>query len=450
MKGITSFLLVLALTGGASGADRPVVPAAIDLDVALDLALEHNYAIRQARARYAEATGALAESRSGRRPTVSANADYSRIDPGLLETPPGGGPGGGFGSPTSWSAGVQIEQTIYSGGAVGSGIQAARASREAAAADFASSVQEALLSVRERYYAVLLARQQINVQEQAIQLLEDELANARARVRAGSGSPFDELRAEVAVANGQPPLIRARNTYRLAAVELLRAIGVPAEEGAETRVEGEFSFAAQEYALETLLASARERRPELEVLEQQVAAAGHLVDNARSSGRPAVGAVAGYGIQKSSFSDDLDDTVNGWTLGVQGRWNIFDGGATRGRVAQARARLQQAQLAYDETALLVDADVHRAYWSYREARELVIASQRVVEQATESLRLARSRLNAGAATQLDVFQAQVALTEAGTNAALALHDANVAQARLERAAALTPIPPEATLSPESP
>src|SRR5690606_24300791 len=194
-----------------------------------------------------------------------SGANYNRVDRALLESP------GGFpaGSPTSWSANIQLEQTLYSGGAVQSGVRAARASQEAAAADFESEVQQALLSVREAYYSVLLARQQVEVQEQAVQLLQEELTNAEARVRAGSGSPFDQLRAEVALANGQPPLIRARNSYRLAAVELLRLIGVPAVEGAEERVAGELAFSTGEVDLPDLLEAARERGAVVRAVEKQ-------------------------------------------------------------------------------------------------------------------------------------------------------------------------------------
>lgn len=426
--------LLLSVTLPAVAAESP---GPLDLDRALALALEHNYAIRQARARFDEAGGALVASRAGHLPNVSLASSYSRVDRSLLETPPGTP---SLASPTAWDAGVQAQQTVYSGGAVESGIAAARAARAAAQADFETAVQGALLGVRERYFAVLLARAQVGVQEEAVRLLEEEFSTARSRVTAGTGSPFDQLRAEVALANGQPPLIRARNTYRLAAVELLRAIGLPAPEGAEGTITGELAFAPREFELEALLASARANRPELRQLERLVDAAGADVGLARSGLRPNLALVAGYGIQKSAYTDDLDDTVDGWSVGVQGSWPIFDGRATRGRVTQARARLEQTRLGLDETLLAIDSEVRRAFSSYREAGDLVAASQRVVEQAQESLRLARSRFDVGAATQLDVLQTQVALTEARTNGVLALHDANVALARLERAAGLAQMP----------
>ena len=59
------------------------------------------------------------------------------------------------------------------------------------------------------------------------------------------------------------------------------------------------------------------------------------------------------------------------------------------------------------------------------------------EEAEESLRLAKARADAGTATQLDVLDAETALTEARTNQSLAQRDYVVSIAKLERAIGLT-------------
>ena len=71
--------------------------------------------------------------------------------------------------------------------------------------------------------------------------------------------------------------------------------------------------------------------------------------------------------------------------------------------------------------------------SLQEATELAEAAQKVVTQAEESLRLANARYNAGTATQLDVLQAQVALTQSRTNQLEANYSYNVAVASVRKA-----------------
>ena len=426
----------LAFLAAATAGLAAEAPATLDLERAIALALENNYTIRQARAQYEEATGAVITARAASLPGVGLNAEYSKLDDNLVSTPQGQR----MAQPESWSTGITATQTVYAGGGIRASIRASEAAQDAAVAAFEAAVQESLFEVRSRFYTVLLAREQVLVQEQSVKLLEEELANARSRVKAGSGSPFEQLRAEVALANGQPPLIRARNDYRLAAVELLRVIGLPSGDWTADNVTGDLTFSGREFTLENLLDTALTSRPEIRQLEYQVSAAENGVDTATAGGRPSLAVYGGYQVRKSPYTADIGETVDGWNVGVQGSWAIFDGRETRGRVRQARSRLEQTQLALEEARIGIEAEVRQAFFSYAEAVELVRASQRVVEQAEESLRLARSRYGAGAGTQLDVLQTQVALTEARLNEAQALYEANLAQARVERVGALTGLP----------
>jgi outer membrane protein TolC len=148
---------------------------------------------------------------------------------------------------------------------------------------------------------------------------------------------------------------------------------------------------------------------------------------------PSLTATAGYVVQKDRFSDTLSDRQKGWKFGVQADWSIFDSFATAGRVQQARAQTEVSRYALQQAELDLDVQVRRAYSALTEASELVIASQKVVTQAEESLRLAKARFAAGAAVQLDILDAQVALTESRTNEVQAIHDFNVSAARMQHA-----------------
>ena len=143
--------------------------------------------------------------------------------------------------------------------------------------------------------------------------------------------------------------------------------------------------------------------------------------------------MAGYQVNKSSFSDNFDDSLDGWVVGLEGRWDIWNGGATRGRVRQARSQYHQARLQTAEAELGIEVEVRRALSSLQEATELAQAAGKVVAQAEEAQRLAQARYGAGTATQLDVLQSQVALTEARTNQLQANYNFAVALATLRKA-----------------
>ncbi|MEO0056089.1 MAG: hypothetical protein RLZZ50_2036 [Verrucomicrobiota bacterium] len=406
----------------------PAVPDSLTLDQALRYALENNFAIRQARERLKEQEGLIVEVRAEALPGVSAAGRYSRDDEDLITA------GRGY---QDWTIGVYVRQTIYRGGGVRAALDAAKTTREASVLELQGVVDDVMLAVRTRFADVLLARERISVQEQSVALLKEQLQTVRNRFEAGSVSQFEVLTAEVALANAQPELINARNAYRIAIDELRSVLGYRSDSGSDLQkvpaFDGVLEYKPVSYDLAASIAAARERRPELLRLEQLRRARESAVTVARSGYLPSLAVVVGYEGRKLATSNAFSDTRDGWTAGVEGSWAIFDGARTRGQVAQARARLNQARLGVSEQLLDLEVEVRRALSSLQEAGELAEAAGKVVEQATEALRLADVRFRNGAATQLDVLQARVALTEAQLNKLEANYRHTVALAAVRRA-----------------
>ena len=406
------------------------VPEELNLTYALSFALDNNYAIRQAQERIREQEGIILEVRSAQIPNVSASADYTRNAKDVSASMPA--------QTRDWGFGVQATQVLYAGGGVTASVKGSRLAREAAALELQGVINEQLLLVRQRFYAVLLARQRIGVQEENVKLLEEQLKDARNRFEAGATSNFEVLRAEVALANGRPALITARNAYRVAIEELRQVIGFANVSGPNATKVPQFVGTLEagpqpEYDLVDALARARTQRPEIERLARLDAAGEQQVVVARSNYVPQVAAFGRYDWVRGGPSSGWSDRRDGWTAGLQASWDVFDGRATAGRVAQAKSRLMQTKLALDEATLAIDVEVRRAHSSLTEAWELVEASGKVVEQAAEALRLANVRYGAGTATQLDVLTSQVALTDARLNQLVAFYNHNVALAAMRKA-----------------
>lgn len=411
----------------------------------VEKALQNNFDILKARERVRRQYGTAIELRSSMIPNLSAEGLYSDQDSTLAAN----NPSGVAGRSESWSLGLKVTQSLYAGGADRATYKGQKLVEEAAVRDLQSVVNQVLLEVRERFYAVLLARSQIRVQEQNIQLLDEELQSARNKLQAGAVSPFNVLRAEVARANGQPALIRARNNYRIAGQELSRVLGLPAEDADKNLgVEGELAFEDFSTTLADARKKALELRPELKALRLIAEAQAYNVRAQQGGYQPSLSAYGVYGLQNDRGADaDTWNSVDGWQAGVQMGWNLFDGMNTRGKTMRAASDLQLAKLDEEQARLNIDVEVRRAYSSFQEAGELVAATRKVVEQAEESVRLARSRFDVGAATQLDVLQTQQALTQARDNEVQSLHDYQVALARLRKAmGALDPLAPDGAVA----
>lgn len=421
--------LFLAAAVPAARAAEPVpVPESLDLPTAVRFALENSFAIRQARERIRQQDGVLLEVSAREIPRVGASALYQRNDRDISTGFPA--------SDRTWQVSVTASQVLYSGGGVQSAVKGSKLVREAAVLELQAVINEALLQVRTSFYGVLLAREQIKVQESNLELLQQQLKTATDRFEAGTVSSFEKLRAEVAVANAKVPLITARNNYRLAIEALRIALGFTTPPTAAGRNEpafvGTLDFTPRQFDRIAALEAARANRPDLARLSRLADSREEAVTAARSGGLPTFSAYGGWALRKGP-TGSFGDSSNGWLLGVQSDWAIFDGRATQGRVAQARSAFAQTQLALGEARLAVEVEVSRAHSQWQQASELAEASARVVEQATEAVRLANARYNAGTGTQLDVLSAQVDLTTARTNQIQAYYGYNVAVAALRKA-----------------
>jgi len=422
------WFLLASLAAGTATFAAPVPERLTEASV-LRLAMENNYNLRKAEARLSRAEGGTLSARSRRLPGVELSAQYRRIDENRLES----FSGETFGDTRSWNADLTATQPLYTGGAIKAGVEGSTAEESAAAADLSTARLDTLLAVKEAWFTALLRREQVDVQQRSVKLRGEQLQNTRNRFEAGTVSRFEVLQAEVALANVRPDLIRAKNDFRLAVIDLLNAIGLSDPGRQLPRIEGRLRFSPIGTSLREALSTARSQRPEYRALEKRREAAEAGVTEAKSGRRPVLNFTAGYGIQKTSFSDQLDDTVQGWSIGLQGSWNLWDWNETRGEILSARASVREARLSLEELDLGIAAEVRRALSSVEEAAELVDASRKVVEQAEEALGLAEDRFAVGNAIQLDVLEAQVALTRARTNEIRALFDHAVAATRLRKA-----------------
>ncbi|MDR2676170.1 MAG: TolC family protein, partial [Opitutaceae bacterium] len=442
-EGILEFGISAAATTTASSSAPapapasapPAVPDQLDLETALRFALEHNFQILQARERIREQEGLIVEIKARVLPRAAVGAGYGITDK-TLAADTTGAPGDRH----DWQIGLTVSQLLYSGGGVSAALSAQKSTREAALLGLEAVINDALLAVRTRFYDVLLAREQIKVQEQNIQLLEEQRTIAKNRFDAGASSSFEVLRAEVAIANARPDLIRARNGRRTAIDRLRQSLGYanPGAAGPE-RAPGFIGDLAAisrvTCELQAALDAARSNRPEIKQLLVLEKAHESGVKAARAGRQPEVSLAGGYTYRKDNRSrpDGLGDPLDGWNIGVQANWPVFDGRATAGRVAQARSQHAQARLRTADTTLAIEVEVRQAWSSLQEAAELVDAARKVIEQAEEALRQADSRYAAGAATQLDVLTSRLSLTESRLNQLHANYSYNVAVAALRKA-----------------
>ncbi len=409
----------------------------LSLDEALDVALLQNPAILKSQKDIEATHGVVIQTKAVALPRLRAFGNYTFNGGSAEFALAPGQPAQTLQQDHGWAAGIRLEQSIYEGGRMRSAFRTVRHLREQAIEQHRSVINNTLLGVRTAYFDTLLAAEQIVVSEQSVALLQKELDDSRRRFDAGTVPRFDVLRAEVQVANARPRLSRARNSWRIAKNNLATLLGydLPTNiwDNIPLQLSGRLEREPYDIDLPNALAQAIENRPELAIVRHSRELAREEIVQAKSGYKPSVQLFAGYEGRDVSFEDDLGVTLDGWVAGAQANWNLFDGLNTQGKVREARAREERAEVAEADATRQIELEVRTAYSSFVEAREVLDATEKVVEQAEEALRLATSRYEAGTGTQLDVLTAETSLTEARTTKNGALRDYAVALAQLERA-----------------
>jgi outer membrane protein TolC len=350
------------------------------------------------------------------------NAGSVTIDPASRVTTIRNGitiPIGGLTSTSAnqtWQVTLTASQLLYDGGATISARRAARINEDQAYYTLRDTIDTVVSTVRTQFYQILLDKALVQVQEESVNLLQSQLEDQKSRYEAGTVPQFNVLQAEGTLENQIPQLIAAQNNFRISELTLARTLGIPADRQYTTDdplpVEGELSFNPMKYDLGTALIEARANRPFLKAQRSTILASVENITVQAAGFKPTISASVGLEQESNPTTNNLTRTLQGWFLGLQGSWNVFDGFLTYGKVKQARAQLEQSKVTYDDSVRQVELEVATAVSNLRQAALTVGSAQTGVNVNLEALRLADERLAAGTGTQLDVLNAQQQLTTA--------------------------------------
>ncbi len=116
---------------------------------------------------------------------------------------------------------------------------------------------------------------------------------------------------------------------------------------------------------------------------------------------------------------------------VAGSWNIFDL-KIQGNIYEARENLDASNASAKSLKNAIALDVKNSYLELKSAQEVIESTQKAQELADENYSVATTRYSAGAATNLEVIDAEVSLTQARLNHLQSQFDIKIAQAKLNK------------------
>jgi outer membrane protein len=404
---------------------RGATPASEEEAVAM--AQLQNPELEIARRKVEAARGSLIEARSGYLPSVVSTGlvrqREHQTDSRLRDD--------------DYNASLRVFQSIYTGGAVRSQVTIAQLNIEKQDYELQALSNRVSMDVRIAFNELLLNRAKIRVREQSVGVLQEELKTQEERLGAGIVGSLNVKRAEVALANEEPELIDANTQLKNSYLRLGELLGTNLQ-FATVDATGELQYRPRHPDLNECLGRADATRPEIKAREKDVEIEDRQETLDRSALRPQIEVFTGYEIYNERDPEVGRELNHGYVVGLNARWHIFDGLATRGRLQATRARRDAAVKTLEATRRSVASEVRSAFLDLQQADHILESETKNVQTADESLEIAKGNLGAGLGTQLDVLQAATDVTRTRTTRLSAIYLHNVALARLARACAVNP------------
>ncbi|WP_196605474.1 TolC family protein [Pectinatus haikarae] len=317
---------------------------------------------------------------------------------------------------------------IYTGGRIEGGIDQAKLGVEISDLSLQNTKQQIKYQVTQAYYMILACGNYEDAKAEAVKQLQEHLKNVNEQFAVGGVARSDILRSEVALANAQQELVTAKNNTRIAKASFNKLLGNPIQN--DVSIINDMQYAQCDYVLDDCIVYALEHRPDYCAAKKGILQAKDGIKIAAAGEKPSVALIGSYGTYDTKFNEF--DTKE-WQAGINISLNIFDGNITKAKKKKANAKLAQAEAGVKDETASVEFEVQQAYLNMRKAESNITTNKAAVAKAQEDFVLAGARYSVNLGTNLDVVDAQVALTNAKTSYIGSLYDYNVSKAALERA-----------------
>ncbi|RPF72764.1 efflux transporter outer membrane subunit [Aurantiacibacter spongiae] len=389
-------------------------------------ALAANPDLAVARARVAEARGALAGIDAEAYPSASAIATAAHIRvPGLGLGSNGSSAGeGGSGdgatangttSTNFFNLGLNASWQIDLFGGYQRQAEAARADLAAGDASLADAQVALTASVADAYVDLRAAGERLGLAEDAVRGREQIVALTEQLFRQGVAprSQVDEARSALVSARRQAAAIRADIARFLDALAVLTGQAPGAlDELADNAMPPPLPPAAVAIGDPAGLLA---RRPDIRAAERRLAATSARIGVARAAGLPSINFMGILGIGGTRLSDlsSLGDFTAIAAPVLQ--WNFLDFGRNEARLTQAEARMAGARAEYRQSVLVALREVEDGLVSFRYGRADLAEAAQLEALAASREDQARQRFEQGVQSRIELLAASLDRVEARAN-----------------------------------
>ncbi len=424
-----------ALPGTGHAQSLPRVEAPLTMDQAVDMALSKSLKVKAADADARTMESMRREKLAPFFPQLSTNGYLARqsMSPNVY-TSAGDTMARNyqvFSADQNRDANFTAMWPLFSGGRDYYAYKAARARAEAGREMLHGSEVDVAMQTRLDYVNALREAENLRVASELVRDVTERLRVTRETYEAGRVPRFYLLRDEAELANAIQMEAMAKSRAEQALIALKTTLGV--DLASPITLTDRLAYARIAVSIDDGIKEATDRQPEIKAAVKQREAAESEVRSAYGNYFPQVALGSMYDWSWSKVRNDPSMSDNGYSVGVVVTLPLFDGFMRENALNTAKAKRDRAVQAEGLVRQQIAKDVNDAALMLAATDKSVEASRKGLEQAEEEARVIQERFASGRGIQLEVLDAQVAVTRARFNVVNALADYESAVAMWIRA-----------------
>ena len=404
----------------------------LTIEECVQIGLKNSYLVRSAEQGYNAAKWELVGAWSNFLPYARASFNWDRSDISMWRYIEGQGL---IDNTTNYSWSFGLSQNLFDGGYSFANYNSKRSSKLSAKDDLKLARQETVLKVKQNCYELLKAKMLYDLQKEAVKRSEEQLNMAKARFDLGSASLSDYLKAKVQLGEDSLALITYENNVRLAQATLNATLGL--DIGTPIKVAEKLEeYKEFEADLNQMIKEALAEHPKIDRAKMGKNRAHSGITMARSQRLPKVTFSLGYSWSNWEFPDTWNEyrgVFDPWGMRLNISLNIFDGFSITSQVQSAKAFYYQAQENLKQKKRETELEIRQAFLKVKEGEQKIRVAETALKAAEEDMKLTQEKYNLGAASMLELLDANVSYKRAKNNQVESLYDYNLAIAQLEKA-----------------
>ena len=401
---------------------------------ALEITLENNFGIKIANNNLEVAKNNAGIYNSGYLPTANLKSgiDYRNNNQKIIFTDPQTGNDAervGTGAVTkSYSTSLGINYTIFDGLGRKYNYQQLKETYNLTELQAKETIENTYLQLFTVYFQIArLSENTLNLKE-ALTISKRRFKRAKYQYEYGQSTKLEVLNAEVDINNDSILIINATQQLSNAKRGLNVILGIDRDVNYEVETAVDFNNLMNFKALQkkTIL-----NNTALKQNKKNIAISEFNIKINKANYVPSLNFSTSYGFNRTENENLVNPfgarliNSDGLNAGLNLSWNIFDGGATKTRVANAKIALETQQILLEQQKVTIRNSVKNTWENYKNQLFILKSQEKNIQTTQNNFDRTQEKYKLGQVTSIEFRQAQVNLINSKTAANNAKFDAKL-------------------------